>query len=89
MIYFLQNQTTGEVKIGYSKDPYKRMKNVKYDRGNDRTHVYKPLFVSEGSFELEAEIQHAYRRFCSRGEWFRISKRDIYKIAATFNLFLQ
>lgn len=88
-IYFLQNSNTKQVKIGCSKEPHKRMANVKYDRGNDRTHTYKPLFIAEGSFELEKEIQDAYRRFNTKGEWFRLNRNQIYRIAATFNLDLK
>ena len=88
-IYFLLNENTRQTKIGCSKEPYKRMANVKYDRGNDRTHTYKPLFIAQGSFETEAEIHTALKKYHSRGEWFVLSKRTIYRIAAIFKLFLQ
>lgn len=85
-IYFLKNLSTKEIKIGCSKEPLKRASNVWRDRKEDKTHKHKLLYIAEGDFDLEAEIQASLSEKWSRKEWYWLNSKDINKIASIFDL---
>lgn len=66
MIYFIQNQITGRIKIGYSKEPDCRIKNLQ--TGNDAE--LKVLFSIPGGYKEETELRKRFKHLHYRGEWY-------------------
>lgn len=70
MIYFIQNAITKEVKIGYSKNPEKRLSHLQ----TASPHKLTLLGAIPGEPEDEAALHTKYASYAIRGEWF---KREI------------
>ena len=69
MIYFIRGKKSGNIKIGYSKNPTQRKSNL-------QTAHYEELeFVGiiDGSFKDEAKLHKKFLKSNIRGEWFRPS----------------
>lgn len=65
MIYFIQCKNF--VKIGYSRDPNKRLK--KLQTGNPVK--MKIIATLPGAYKTEDGLHEAYRKLKVRGEWFK------------------
>lgn len=68
MIYFIRAKR--HLKIGYSKDPYKRLKELQ--TGNPIK--LEMLLVMEGGFETEKALHDYYSKYRTEGEWFELRK---------------
>lgn len=71
-VYFIQNKLTKKIKIGLSKDPYKRMRELQNACGDPLDII---LFVNTGGEDKLIE-QNLHERFSdsrSIGEWFEPS----------------
>lgn len=66
MIYFVQEDPDGPIKIGCSTDPSRRLNTLQ--TGQPRS--LELLAVLPGDRELEKQIHERCARFCIRGEWF-------------------
>jgi hypothetical protein len=67
MIYFIQDTVTRAIKIGYSTNPQKRLKNLQ----NSNQNKLVLLYAMHGELEHEAELLQRFEKFKMEGEWFR------------------
>lgn len=66
-LYFIRNETTGNVKIGISKDPEARLRSLQ--TGSDATLTIMDTFP--GNKWCEASLHDEFKALHVRGEWFR------------------
>lgn len=66
-VYFVQNESTGSIKIGHSQDPSARL--VALQVGNESLLVL--LGTLSGGHVLEGSTQSRFAKSHIRGEWFR------------------
>lgn len=68
MIYLIGDPK--KVKLGYSKDPDKRLKQLQTGSSNK----LKLLFVCEGSLKAEKFLHHQFKifRYRPNSEWYRV-----------------
>lgn len=67
-VYLIGNLEYGFVKIGYSNDPNKRLKSLQTGCPFD----ISILDVFEGGPDVEKSLHKRYRRYSTRGEWFKV-----------------
>ena len=67
MIYFIQDTVTRAIKIGYSTNPQKRLKNLR----NSNQNKLVLLYAMHGELEHEAELLQRFDKFKMEGEWFK------------------
>ena len=67
MIYFIQDTVTCAIKIGYSTNPRKRLKNLQ----NSNQNKLELLYAMHGELEHEAELLQRFDKFKMEGEWFK------------------
>jgi hypothetical protein len=67
MIYFIQDTVTRAIKIGYSTNPQKRLKNLQ----NSNQNKLVLLHAMHGELEHEAELLQRFDQFKMEGEWFK------------------
>ena len=65
-LYFIQSSKTGEIKIGRSKHPQRRLKNLQ--TGNP--HTLRIIASLEGLGWREKELHEELKRWRKSGEWF-------------------
>ena len=65
-LYFIQSSKTGEIKIGRSKHPQKRLKNLQTGNPNS----LKIIISLEGLGWREKELHETLKRWRGSGEWF-------------------
>lgn len=65
-VYFLQDGTTGPVKIGYSKDPESRINGMRSGQHSD----YRILFVVRGTPGTESKFHKRFAAQNKTREWF-------------------
>jgi hypothetical protein len=66
LIYFIQSEAGGPIKIGLADDPGRRLHQIQF---------YSPvrlciMAVIDGEAEVEAELHDRFAGSCSHGEWF-------------------
>jgi len=66
-LYFIQSEKTGEIKIGRSKHPQKRLKNLQTGNPN----ILKIVASFEGLGWREKELHETLKEWRGSGEWFR------------------
>jgi hypothetical protein len=67
MIYFIQDTVTRAIKIGYSTNPQKRLKNLQ----NSNQNKLVLLYAMHGELEHEAGLLQQFDKFKMEGEWFK------------------
>jgi hypothetical protein len=67
MIYFILDTVTQAIKIGYSTNPKKRLKNLQ----NSNQNRLELLYAMHGELEHESELLQRFDKFKMEGEWFR------------------
>ena len=72
MIYFIK-AANKYVKIGVSKDPHKRLKELQ--TGNPLP--LKLILTMPGSFDTEKALHDYFKSARVEGEWFRLSGKEI------------
>lgn len=72
MIYVIGEQSTGIVKIGYSAEPVKRLKEIQ--AGNHRP--LQVLLAVPGDRGTERTLHQHFAGRCVGGEWFDFGKDD-------------
>tara|TARA_B100000212_G_scaffold305555_1_gene253632 strand:- start:516 stop:821 length:306 start_codon:yes stop_codon:yes gene_type:complete len=67
-LYIIQSDKTGDIKIGRSKDPKRRLKQLQ----TGSPHKLKLLLVIEGKGKIEKSLHNRLQQYRSRrnGEWF-------------------
>ena len=69
-IYFLHDRTTKAIKIGCSKDPEKRMKNIQMMIPGD-VYPLRYVQVDGNGFEVERALHMKFMDIQLKGEWFK------------------
>lgn len=77
-VYFIKDESTGFVKIGYSDKPNNRLKSLQTSSANKLTLVK----TVEGDRTLEFALHEKFAKHKVRGEWFSLPSIDE-AIAAT------
>jgi len=72
VIYYLQDTSTLDVKIGYSKDVKRRVSQIQAQNNPNRP--YKLLCVEEGGLVKERVIHKEFSHLRIGGEWFRFGE---------------
>lgn len=67
-VYFVEAKNLGLVKIGFSKDPSKRLKDLQTGSPDE----LEGLFTFPGTKQKEKELHRKLHRFRVRGEWFKL-----------------
>lgn len=67
-VYAIRNTTTGNIKLGISRNPEQRLKQLQ--TGNDCTLELVAYSKAENRFQDEAALHHAHAAAHIRGEWF-------------------
>jgi len=68
-IYLIKDEGSGLVKVGYSKNPSKRLKALQTSSPS----TLKLLATKEGNYTTESKFHKAYQKDHIRGEWYRLS----------------
>lgn len=66
-VYFILNENDGLVKIGYSKNPWSRCKQLQTGNGNK----LKLIYYVFGDKDVEYAMHLRFKDFKVRGEWFK------------------
>ena len=66
MIYFIQDGPDGAIKIGYSSDPQRRLRELQTGAGRP----LRILHTMYGTVEDERRLHRAYACLRQHGEWF-------------------
>ena len=82
-VYFIKDESTGFVKIGYSDKPNKRLKSLQTSSANKLTLVH----AVEGDKALESALHTRFATHRVRGEWFSLPNLD--EVIASANLFTE
>jgi hypothetical protein len=67
VIYFIHNQATGAIKIGYSKNAKKRLASLQ----TATPHQLVLLGTVQGGLEHEAALHERFAQYALQGEWFK------------------
>ena len=70
-IYLIQNLETSKYKIGISKNPKKRVKQLQTGSGEEIKLIHE--FKSEFSRKVETAMHNRYGHLRAHGEWFNLS----------------
>ena len=70
-VYYIQEEMDGNIKIGWSDDPIKRL--TQHQTSNSRE--LRMLVYVKGSQEYEREIHRKFQTSKTTGEWFKPDKR--------------
>ena len=73
-IYLIQNLETSKYKIGISKHPKKRIKELQTGSGEDLQLIHE--FKSEFPRKVETALHNRYGHLNARGEWFLLSLKE-------------
>jgi len=65
-VYFVQEEDNGLIKIGYSKNPNRRLKSLQINNPR-KLNILK---VIDGAMCRETYLHHRCSRFNAKGEWF-------------------
>ena len=76
MVYFIGQDETNFVKIGYSVDPKARLSRLQAANPN-KLHM---LGIVEGGYSDERMYHKRYAEYCMHGEWFRLPNKVFTKI---------
>lgn len=69
----------GAYKIGLSKNPQRRLKDIEYQQGSPVKLIYG--INTEGMFQTESALHHLFYDKRIEGEWFDLSEDDLEYIA--------
>ena len=67
-VYAIRNTTTGNIKLGISRNPEQRLKQLQ--TGNDCALELVACIKAENRFQDETALHHAHASAHIRGEWF-------------------
>lgn len=79
-VYAIRNTVTGSIKLGISRDPQQRLKQLQ--TGNDCALELMASIKAENRFQDEATLHHVHAAAHIRGEWFDQSVSS--EVALTF-----
>lgn len=70
-VYLMKSLSNSDYKIGVSKNPKNRVKNIQ--TGNSGDIVIVDCYESEHAHKIEKTLQRRYGSLNKRGEWFKLS----------------
>ena len=70
-IYLIQNLETSRYKIGVSKNPKKRIKQLQTGSGEELKLIH--TFETDNARKIESALHNMYRQHKTMGEWFNLS----------------
>ena len=73
MLYLIENTTNSQIKIGISKNPKRRLKNLQTGNG-DRLKLIAQFDVPNDR-HFEKRLHRAFWQFRKHGEWFEFANR--------------
>lgn len=73
-IYLIKSLNEGIYKIGVSKKPSKRLKEVQ--TGNPAPIDILYLYESDNAYKIETVLHNRYSHFNTHGEWFELSIKE-------------
>lgn len=73
-IYLIKNTEESYYKIGVSKDPKKRIKEL--NTGNSAELVLVEMYESELAYKIERTLHRKYSYMRKHGEWFDLSIKE-------------
>ena len=73
-IYLIKNSEDDTYKIGVSKSPNKRLKEIQTGNGNELIIIEK--YLTEHYSIIETTLHHYYSYAHKKGEWFSLSLSD-------------
>jgi hypothetical protein len=78
-IYLIESYSEHETvyKIGFSKHPEKRLKEIKTGNPNELSILYK--FNTKHNRKIETSLKRFYEHKCIDGEWFKLDNDDVEK----------
>ena len=75
-VYIIKNLDSGNLKIGVGSDPVKRLKQLQTGSDSELSLVYTS-FLCSNAFSLENDVHNRFKEFHVRGEWFKLSEKEI------------
>ena len=76
LVYLIHNPDNGLTKIGYSKCPQRRLKNIQWGN-NMRGLRLVNSWQSPDAFTTEQELHKRFAKRLVSGEWFNLTQEDI------------
>lgn len=76
-VYLIHSKSNGYFKIGRSKDPLKRERTLQAEEPD-----ISLLKIWEGDGALEKELHKSYEHLRVRGEWFKLTMRELWELNA-------
>lgn len=73
-VYLIQAIVTGLYKIGVSKHPNKRLKELKTGNGSDLKLI--TTYISEYPYKVEKALHNNLSHLKREGEWYKLSLED-------------
>ena len=75
-VYIIKNMDTNNIKIGVSKDVYKRLETFRTGNDCQLELVYKSILCSN-AFDIESNIHKEFKNYHIRGEWFKVDVKSV------------
>jgi predicted GIY-YIG superfamily endonuclease len=76
-IYLIQAENTNKYKIGYSRNPHQRLKQLQTANGEGLLLLKE--FKTEFATKLEKQLHRYYLNKQTLGEWFQLDEEDVQK----------
>jgi hypothetical protein len=74
-VYLINQHGTNNFKIGLSKDPEKRLKELQTANGDSLDLIH--TFNTRYAFKLESALHRVYASKKTIGEWFQLELKDV------------
>ena len=75
-IYIIKNLDSNNLKVGVGSDPLKRLKQLQTGSDSELSLVYTS-FLCSNAFSLENDIHNRFKESHVRGEWFKMSEKEV------------
>ena len=75
-VYIIKNLDSNNIKVGVGSDPIKRLKQLQTGSDSELSLVYTS-FLCSNAFSLENDIHDRFKESHVRGEWFKMSEKEV------------
>ena len=75
-VYIIKNLDSSNIKVGVGSEPLKRLKQLQTGSDSELSLVYTS-FLCSNAFSLENDIHNRFKDSHIRGEWFKISEKEV------------
>lgn len=76
-VYLIKNNTTGNFKIGHSKDPEKRLKQLSTGSDAKLSLVHSLKCEKYKPYQVEKRIHRMFMLEKLKGEWYKLSPKAV------------